>query len=308
MCSYIDKPPMPNASTAIPRRLDVRSSWQDLVWPFRRAYVNLRVVGAMVMSGFNFRFRREVPRHSLAGTLIVSMTSYPPRFPTLALTMRCLLGQSVRPDRIILWIAERDEKELPAEVLALQPYGFEIRTTRDIGSFKKIIPALEAFPEAIIATADDDVYYWRTWLAELTSAWSGSTNEIVCHRANGIVRDVAGRPRPYCEWPMGVASQGRSAAIFPTGVEGVMYPPGSLSARVLDSETFLKVCPRGDDVWLYWMARLAGSEFRLTGYGRRPCMWRNSQQVALYRVNVLQDGNDEQIGAMIDKFGWPPGA
>ena len=225
----------------------------------------------------------------------------------MALTLRCLLCQSVQPDRTILWIAQKDEGKVPREVLALRDCGLEIRTTRDIGAFKKIIPALHAFPEAIIVTADDDVYYWRTWLEELISAWAGSMQEIVCHRANGIALDPTGRPRPYSDWPMDASFQGTSVAVFPTGVEGVMYPPGSLSPRVLDSGTFTKVCPRADDVWLYWMARLAGSRFRLTGHGRRPCLWRNSQKVALYRENVLKKGNDAQIGAMIDLFGWPPG-
>ena len=290
------------------RRFRAQPLWQNFVRKLRRAYSLLRVQRGLLVSTFNFRFRKNAPRHKLPGTLIVSLTSYAPRFPTLALTLRCLLCQSVRPDRTILWVAPEDEPKLPQDVLKLQKSGLEIRTTRDIGPFTKIIPALQAFPEATIATADDDVCYWRTWLEELTIAWSGARNEIVCHRANGIALDAEGRPRPYSEWPMGVSSKGKSIDILPTGVEGVLYPPGSLSPAVLDSKTFLQACPRADDVWLFWMARLAGSEFRLTGHGRRPSLWRDSQQVALFRTNVLQNGNDAQIEAMIDKFGWPPGA
>jgi hypothetical protein len=289
-------------------RLILGSLWHSLAWPLRRAYVNLRMGRALVASNFNFRFRRNSPRHGLSRTLVLSLTSYPPRFPTLALTLRCLLCQSVRPDRTLLWIAPEDERELPRDVLALREYGLEIRTTRDIGPFTKIIPSLQAYPDAIIVTADDDLYYWRTWLEELTRAWSGSMKEIVCHRANRIVLNLVGRPRPYCDWPMGVTFQGRSVAVLPTGVQGVMYPPGSLSPTVLDSEIFMKLCPRADDIWLFWMARLVGSEFRSTGRGRRPCLWRNSQKAALFRVNVLQNGNDVQIEAMIDMFGWPPGS
>ena len=44
------------------------------------------------------------PRHRLPSELIVSLTSYPPRFKTLHLTIKSLLDQTVRPDRIILWI------------------------------------------------------------------------------------------------------------------------------------------------------------------------------------------------------------
>jgi hypothetical protein len=298
---------MPEATTTIPQPVSWKPSAQNLLWPLRRVYANLRVLRAMAMSAFNFHFRRSSRRHALPQPLIVSLTSYPPRFPTLALTLQCLLGQSVRPDRLILWIAPEDRAELPPAVLKLQQHGLEIKITRDIGSFKKIIPALEEFPHAIIATADDDVYYWHTWLEELTKAWSGDTKEIVCHRANGVSQDASGHPRPYVDWPMGVAAKEKTSAIFPTGVEGVMYPPGSLSPRVLDADTFTKLCPRADDIWLYWMGRLAGSEFRVTGHGRRPCMWRNSQTVALYKTNVLQDGNDPQIAAMIENFGWPPG-
>jgi hypothetical protein len=304
----LTRPFVPHATNTSSERLSAKHRGPDLIRPFRRAYANLRIGRAMAVSSFNFRFRRNSPRHALSRPLVVSLTSYPPRFPTLALTLRCLLCQSVRPDRTILWIAPEGQSELPRDVLALQLYGLEIRATRDIGPFTKIVPALQAFPDVIVVTADDDQYYWRTWLEELTSAWSGSTREIVCHRANGIVLDSDGRPRPYGEWPMDAMPEGRSVAVLPTGVEGVMYPPGSLSPRVLDADAFLKLCPRADDIWLYWMARLAGSEFRLTGHGRRPCMWRNSQQVALYRDNVLQNGNDTQIAAMIDAFGWPPGS
>ena len=301
-------PFMPDTTDSLTQRWHIKSLWDSFVWPLRRVYANLRIERARLISSFAFHFRHKSAPHGLSRPLIVSLTSYPPRFPTLALTLRCLLSQSVRPDKTILWIADQDVSELPQDVLTLQQRGLEIRKTHDLGPFKKIVPALQEFPEAIIATADDDVYYWRTWLEELIFAWSGSTTEIVCHRANGIIPDSAGRPRPYREWPMGVACEGRSSAIFPTGVEGVLYPPGSLSPMVLDSEIFMNTCPRADDVWLYFMARMAGSDFRTTGHGRRPCMWRNSQRVALHRVNVLQNGNDNQIEAMIERFGWPPEA
>src|SRR5579864_6248399 len=102
--------------------------------------------------------RRSGTPHGLPGTLVVSLTSYPPRFPTVALTLRCLLTQSIKPDHVILWIAHADEARLPPEVLALRALGLEIRSTEDLRSFKKIVPALRDFPDAFIVTADDDVY------------------------------------------------------------------------------------------------------------------------------------------------------
>ena len=46
----------------------------------------------------------------------MSLTSYPPRFGTLHLTLACLLDQSVKPDHLILWIAREDIKELPDDI------------------------------------------------------------------------------------------------------------------------------------------------------------------------------------------------
>jgi hypothetical protein len=201
-----------------------------------------------------------------------------------------------------------DESALPEDVRTLQKHGLEIRTTHDIGPFKKIIPALEEFPEAIIVTADDDLYYPRTWLEALVRGWSGSCAEIVCHRAHEITCDEAGRPRRYREWNLESTVRRRSGALFPTGVGGVLYPPGSLAPNVTDVVTFMRTCPRADDIWLYWMGRLAGAEVHNLATRFRLVSWPGSQEHALYNSNVLEDRNDPQITNMIGEFGWPPGA
>ena len=147
--------------------------------------------------------------HSLPAPLIVSLTSYPPRFATLALTLQSLLRQSVRADRTILWIAHADMPLLPKGVIDLRAAGLEIRTTDDVRSYKKILPSLDAFPEAFICTADDDVYYWPTWLEELVKEHLSEGPEmagrlVTCYRAHEISRDAQGRFLPYKEWAQDV--------------------------------------------------------------------------------------------------------
>src|SRR5688500_5188057 len=61
--------------------------------------------------------------HQLPGELIISLTSYPARFRTLHLSLRCLLTQSIKPDRIVLWIAREDLPLLPASVRKLAAHG-----------------------------------------------------------------------------------------------------------------------------------------------------------------------------------------
>lgn len=249
--------------------------------------------------------RGEHPRrgraHGLPGKLIVSVTSYPARFKTLHLTLGCLLDQSVQPDRVILWIAHGDMAEIPAEVRQLERTGLEIRACDDLRSFKKLIPALEAFPKAFIATADDDVYYSRDWLEALVDGAKESV--ITCHRAHRIKRTAVGMA-PYLDWEFDVqddASRRPSSDLLPTGVGGMLYPPNSLNKRVTDRALFERLCPHGDDLWFYWCARLAGTLHKKVGGRMRLVMWPGTQESRLWDANEA-GGNDSMIAALEREF------
>lgn len=250
-----------------------------------------------------WRLSRPTRTHELPGELIVSLTSYPARYETLALTLKCLLAQSIKADRTILWIAHEDMASLPKSVTDLQAHGLEIRPCKNIRSYKKIIPALAAFPKAFIATADDDVYYSSHWLEKMVSLADSDT--IVCHRAHMVSFDEAGNLQPYDQWHFD--EKAASPILFPTGVGGVLYAPGSLAPEVLDEAEFIRLCPSADDVWLFWMGRRAGSSYVPTGTNWSPVPWKGTQASALYLTNVEQSANDQQIKGMIRTYGNPFG-
>ncbi len=239
--------------------------------------------------------------HGLPGDLVVSLTSYPKRFPTLHLTLRCLLSQTVAPDRVILWITAEDAAQLPASVTDLKSQGLEIRFCKDMRSYKKIVPALLAFPTAYIVTADDDVYYSQRWLEQLVERASERT--VVCHRAHSVAFDDAGRIEPYSKWSFDVSET--QGMLFPTGVGGVLYGPRSLSPETVDEDKFTNLCPQGDDIWLFWMGRRVGSTYIKT---KRPWVefpWKGSQASALHLTNVGTGRNDEQISKVTSHYGLP---
>lgn len=241
--------------------------------------------------------------HGLPGELIVSLTSYPARFPTLHLTLRSLLRQTTRPDRLILWIAHDDINLLPRSVHKLTRQGLEIRACEDLRSYKKLIPAIEAFPDAFIVTADDDLYYGPHWLKTLVEVSDRQT--IVCHRAHRPVYDQQGRLRPYREWELSVhdeAARAPSTAIMPTSGAGVLYPPGSLHRTVTDRSLFEALCPDGDDLWFYWCARMAGTLCRKVGPRMRLIPWSGTQDSSLWNSNE-RGGNDRMIAALQARFG-----
>jgi hypothetical protein len=243
--------------------------------------------------------------HTLAGTLIVSLTSYPPRFRSLALTLRSLLRQTVKADHTILWIARDDLPLLPKNVTNLQASGLEIHATEDLRSYKKIIPALDAFPDTFICTADDDVYYWPTWLEELAKGVNSGKRIASCHRAHEITLSVHGKYKPYAEWIFDTPFRGISSNLFPTGIGGILYPPGALIHDPFDREIISSLCPNNDDVWLYWMARRKGIAYTTVGHHRDFITWEGSQKQALWHSNLQQGGNDTYIRNMAERYGYP---
>jgi hypothetical protein len=245
--------------------------------------------------------------HGLPWPLVVSLTSYPARFGTLELTLRSLLLQTVRADETVLWVAEGEAGRLPPGVLELRDLGLTVAETRDLRSYKKIVPALAAHPDAAIVTADDDVYYHPTWLAELAGAADGDLH-VPCGRAHRIALAADGTIGPYEAWPKNIGGPAEGPLVFPTGVKGVLYPPGSLHGDVGRVDLFQELCPTADDVWLWWMHRLAGRRARKMGPPVRVLEWPGSQVRSLRQVNQgVATGNDRAVAALVGRYGLPLG-
>jgi len=245
-------------------------------------------------------------QHSLPSELIVSLTSYPNRFSTLHLTLACLFNQTIVPDRVILWIAYEDKKFLTKEIVSFQKLGLEIKFCDDLGPYKKIIPTLRTNPDSFIVTADDDVYYWQTWLEELVETWDQHKNCVIAHRAHRIRRDRHQNLLPYADWNLNFSDNLEPSDLnFPTGIGGVLYPPDVFCSEVTDEDQFMKLCPHGDDIWLYWMYRMNGFKVKMTGENRIFINWPESQKEALWKENLNNGRNDKQIQNMVNKYSFP---
>lgn len=279
------------------------------LWRTRMALrsVNMRLQMARAERAVaHFPQQRRKRAHGLGAPLVVTLTSYPPRFSHLGKTLRSLLDQTVAADHTILWIAHADMDQLPDDVLDLRDHGLEIRACEDLRSYKKLIPAWREDPARYFVTADDDVYYPPRWLAGLVEAARRYPGNVIAWRARGILFNQDGDLAPYRDWPV---YQGRSRAgglaprIMPTGIGGILYPPDGLDNQVDDSDLFTKFAPHGDDIWFYWMSRAAGMGHRMADKRIDIVEWPTSQADGLYVNNLLGDGNDRQLAAMIRHFG-----
>jgi hypothetical protein len=260
---------------------------------------------------------------------IVSLTSYGKRLTdTAPYAIITLLNQSVKPDKIILWVAHADKEIIPAILQELTKKGLDIRFCEDLKSYKKLIFSLQEFPEDYIITADDDQYYPKNWFEQLITLHKSNPEKIICHRAHGIKIDANHNLLPYNNWDSciepalyfahifvpHVQSIPRHSlkSVFPTGCGGILYPPGCLHKEITNKELFMKLAPRADDVWFWAMAimnkKYFGEESPYlvieNGYSRNLQVVDPEQMQggnALWNYNS-QGGNDKQLQAVIEYF------
>jgi hypothetical protein len=243
--------------------------------------------------------------HGLPKPLVVSLTSYPARFASLPLTLNSILTQTVRPEKIILWVSKDDKDQIPSELKDIKNDIFEIAFCNNIRSFCKIIPSVSNFPDYFNITLDDDVYYWNTCLEELIGRYDANDQKIICHRAHEIIIDGDGLPKKYMDWKSNINSDSSSPHVFPCGVLGALYAPSIFHEDMCREDIFTQLCPTADDVWLYWMWRMTGHSARKIGSKRRVIEWPGTQEKRLRRLNVDDGGNDRCIRNMIERYGFP---
>lgn len=250
--------------------------------------------------------RAVSPRaHGLNRPLVVTLTSYPARFPTLAPTLKGLLHQTVAADATELFLTKADAAQLPQEVLALQDHGLTIKICEDSRSYKKLVPALQEDPDRFLVTADDDAYYEAGWLADLVAGALAQPGCVIAHRCHRVLRLADGTIAPYGTWDHNINSPAAGTDLCATGVSGILYPPRGLDPRVTDQALFQSLCPQSDDLWFFWMARLQGTTVAKIGGRRRILEWPGSQSVSLRADNSGARGNDAAIAALNDAFGPP---
>ena len=240
--------------------------------------------------------------------IVVSLTSYPKRIKTVHRTIETLLTQTFKPDAVILWLGEEKfpdrEKDLPVTLLRLKAFGLTIEWCPDIRSYTKLVPSLRKYPNDVIVTADDDMFYRPDWLERLHASYVKDPDVIHCHLVNEIkvVNDVV---QTYPSWSFDRVRGRQTFGNLLMGVCGVLYPPHALAAEVTDEAKFLKLSPAADDLWFWAMAVLNGRKIKLAEEAFcemvGDCAADNSE--ALMNIDLgPQCLNDSQLAAILDAY------
>jgi hypothetical protein len=237
-----------------------------------------------------------VPRDEL---YIVSLTSFPARIDDVWIAIECLLRQTFKPDKIILWLAKEQfsETEIPDSLRKLESRGLTVKfCEEDLRAHKKYFYAMRDFPKANIITVDDDAYIDNQMLESLYMLHKKYPSHIVANRVHEMRFNRVKGLKLYRKWNHNFTKEKPSHLLFATGVGGVLYPPGSLHAEIFNIEVFKKICFLADDIWLKCMALKKGTKVVTNSrYNKDPLTIKNSQMEKLVSANVLSGGNDQQL-------------
>lgn len=243
--------------------------------------------------------------------VVVSLTSFPAAITYAEQAIKSVLNGSVLPDKLILYLtfAQFEENGIPESLRALSESSpiFEIRNyDRDIRSYRKLIPALIDFPEAIIVTLDDDVAYNRHMLEDLLNLHAQIPDAVLAHRAKRIKLG-----KPYREWKKYrwydflFKRIHKSYLNLQTGVGGVLYPPHSLRKDMMDVDLFTKIAPSTDDIWFWAAGVLNGYPVIPVPFGHnKPRGLDKPKELSLKTINFKgkTDRNLSALNAIIEHY------
>jgi len=245
------------------------------------------------------------PRNS---KIIVTLTSYPARIRTLYKVLVRIFEQTVKPDKVLLWLAEdqfpQKEKKLPRDLLKLKKMGLDIRWCDDLRPHKKYYYTMQEFPDDIVITIDDDIVYRSDMVEVLMRSYQKNPKAVSALRAHKMLFDDEGSIRPYKEWIMEYPAPLMTPRmdLVATGAGGVLYPPHCMHKELFNKEVIIKSCLHADDMWLKVMQMMAGTPTALADKQLPLKYVHGTQESALWRSNVDNDENDEQLQNIFKEY------
>ena len=240
--------------------------------------------------------------------VVVSLTTFGKRINEVYLAIESIMQGTVKPNRIVLWLAE-DEfkgKNLPVTLQKQQKRGLQIEYCEDIRSYKKIVPTMEKYPDACVVTIDDDVMYEFDLLENLVNAHLAHPDDVCACRIHRITLDERQKPKSYLKWQWEAWPLDKSNLNFLTSGGGTLFPSHCFVNEFFNKEAFMSLCPYADDVWINAMIWMSGRKVcKAYTHSKTGCdylLLNMEQDDALSNDNVLNCRNDMQIKAVMDKY------
>ena len=211
-------------------------------------------------------FKESLNPYQGTPNVIVSLTTYGRRIRKVHYTITSLLRQSYKPDMVI--------------------------------------PALQEYPNSIIITCDDDIYYKKNMLQRLMEAHVKWPNKVIAHRAHQIAYTDRGELDKYNKWPQEISNM-EGNNVFPTSGGGTLYKKEFFHQDMCNVALIRQLCPNADDIWNYFMCILNNTEnivLPYKGFIYLPLdvFYQSFHKGSnLSSINCDEDMNDVQINNLI---------
>lgn len=241
--------------------------------------------------------------------IIVSLTSIPSRLDKLYLCLETIMRQTMKPDKIILYLGlNTKEMKLPKKLDDMQKRGLIIKYVEDIKlkPHTKYFYSMQDYPNDIIITVDDDILYDKNVIKQLYNSYLKYPEVVSCMRAHKITFDKDNKIDKYNNWKY--EYNGRDALIpnhflLATGVGAVLYPPHCMPQETFNVENINKLSLNADDIWLKFIEVKNNIKVvRATDKKYHLVVIKSTQKVALMKRNVQQGENDVFLNNLIDFY------
>lgn len=250
-------------------------------------------------SGINTKHRDE--------KVVVSLTSFPARIAQCYYSIKSLMLQDYKADKIILWLADSQFKDrcIPKPFEELVQAGLTIRYCDDLRSHKKYYYALqEQNSNELVITFDDDIIYESNAISKVVKTHEKFPECIVCNR--GFEMMIVDRSfLPYSTWKLcsNVGVKTPAYNIMPSTGAGCLYPYGVMPKSTFDIEAIRKNAWNADDIWMRFNSLSNGIQVVKTREKIAAlCNVYGSQKEALTNINNGKNENDMVIKRLEDVF------
>lgn len=274
--------------------------WERIMIPER---VRIPLLGGLLYKALSARARwyiRNLPITSLSlntqkrkETLTCTLTTFPDRIETVQYAIKSLFNQSVKPDRIILWLAtsEFQHNEYPASIKELCSKGLEIRYCDNFFGHKRYYKLIEEQKDnELIIMFDDDIIFPYYMIERLYEKWKKFPNCIICDR--GQVLTFKGKEVLNPGYWSSISKIGLDQPSFrllasPGG--GCLVPPHALFKDANNTELISKYALKTGDLWLMFMAAQNNTRIiRTYQYHRTFILSEKEQTVQLGKEAIYQ--------------------
>ncbi|MCR5820683.1 MAG: hypothetical protein K6F94_07060, partial [Bacteroidaceae bacterium] len=213
----------------------------------------------------------------------------------------------------VLWLDEEEfnDDTLPRMLVKLKQNGVIIRYCPNLRSYKKILPSIMNFPNDDIVTADDDLFYTKTWLQEIIETRDMHPGCIITQTLRFPKMNADKQFAPYRKWTMrhhfSEDETYPKLLAMPLGGYGALYPAHCFDEEVLNYKLISEICPLADDLWLY----ITGLRLKLikenvrnakSTFYQLDLLRQKFSRDRLYAKNVGEDMNDVQLMKLIEHY------